>query len=74
VASFGPGAAGGWYLIGLARWLPEAFGGDAFGIAGAGEELGLLRMERLLATPEDANALVVDPLTPPDLRAALQGG
>jgi hypothetical protein len=34
-------------------------------------ELGMIRAERRLTTLADARALLVDPLTPPDLRALL---
>jgi hypothetical protein len=82
-ASFGPGMDGGWYLAALARPLPEVFEpqaweGDqpmahALGLAQRlGIEVGVLRMERLLLGRRDALALGVDPLTPPEVRAALR--
>jgi hypothetical protein len=40
--------------------------------AGAGLEVGLLRMERLLRGPGDVRALGADPLTPADIRSALR--
>lgn len=83
-ASFGPGMSGGWYLVALARpheELSELLGepldgpdvmGRALAIAaGAHLELGLLRMERLLRTAQDAAALRADPLTPAPVRTAL---
>ncbi len=36
-----------------------------------GASVGLLRHERVLATPDDAAALAADPLVDPELRAAL---
>ena len=39
-----------------------------------GAEVGMLRHERLLVTPDDAAALLADPLLPAELRAALAGG
>jgi len=74
---------GGWYLAGLREPRPEllAAAADAWregGIgpvlgraADVGAEVGLLRYERLLATPHDAAALLADPLSPAELRAAL---
>jgi glycosyltransferase A (GT-A) superfamily protein (DUF2064 family) len=45
---------------------------DVLGLAAArGGELGMIRAERRLATLADARALLVDPLTPPALRALL---
>jgi hypothetical protein len=40
---------------------------------GLGHEVGLLRHERALATPDDAAAFLADPLLAPELRAALAG-
>jgi uncharacterized protein len=75
---------GGWYLAGLreprAELLsiaPEAWerGAGITLVLGRARELraevGMLRHERLLVTPEDAAALLADPLLPSDLRAAL---
>ena len=36
-----------------------------------GAEVGMLRHERVLATPDDAAALLADPLLPDELRTAL---
>jgi len=48
---------------------------DVLSLAAArGGELGMIRAERRLSTPGDVRALVVDPLTPPALRALLPGG
>jgi glycosyltransferase A (GT-A) superfamily protein (DUF2064 family) len=45
---------------------------DVLGLAAARDgELGMIRAERRLTTRADARALLVDPLTPPDLRALL---
>jgi uncharacterized protein len=84
-ASFGPALDGGYYLAALAAPHPELFGlrQDAWGgptvlartleIAREhGLELGLLRYERDLDTPLDARALLADPLSPPDVVAALR--
>jgi uncharacterized protein len=75
---------GGWYLAGLREPRPELLavapvgwqreGGIALVLRRArelGAEVGMLRHERLLATPADAAALLADPLLPSDLRAAL---
>lgn len=82
--SFGPANDGGYYLLALARPLPELFELDPEVWSGPlvlprtieraaalGLEGGLLRMERVLATPQDAQAMLADPLTPPDVRAIL---
>lgn len=85
--SFGPANDGGYYLLALARPLPELFEipAEAWGgplvlprtleiASKLGLEGGLLRMERELARPEDAAALLADPLTPPEVRALLEYG
>jgi glycosyltransferase A (GT-A) superfamily protein (DUF2064 family) len=81
--SVGPGTGGGGvYLLGVRTHLPEpALAGDApeegplaamLGAAAAGDlSVGLLRSERELHTPDDARALLADPLTPAEVRAAL---
>lgn len=83
--SFGPSNDGGYYLLALARPVPDLFAIDpeAWGgplvlprtielAASHGLEGGLLRMERLLATPEDAAAMLADPLTPSAVRRILE--
>jgi len=79
---FGPALDGGAYLVGLAEpvadllLLPAGPAGlpRALELArGLGHEVGLLRHERALATPDDAAAFVADPLLAPELRAALTG-
>ena len=75
---------GGWYLAGLREPRPELLtvapeawrreGGFALVLKRAAElgaEVGMLRHERLLVTPADAEALLADPLLPDELRAAL---
>jgi Uncharacterized protein conserved in bacteria (DUF2064) len=82
----GPLTGGGWYLLGLARPIPElaALPADswhnpdvmalAFAAAQqAGLTIGLLRPERRLATDADVRAARVDPLVPEEVRAALGG-
>jgi glycosyltransferase A (GT-A) superfamily protein (DUF2064 family) len=77
---------GGWYLAGLREPRPELLtvapeasqreGGIELVLGRArelGAEVGMLRHERLLVTPDDAAALLADPLLPDDLRAALSG-
>ena len=83
--SFGPSNDGGYYLLALARPVPEIFdiAPETWDgplvlprtielAAKLGLEGGLLRMERMLATPADARALVADPLTPSDIRRILE--
>jgi glycosyltransferase A (GT-A) superfamily protein (DUF2064 family) len=74
---------GGWYLAALREpradlltvaadaWREGGIGPVIARAAEAGAEVGLIRYERVLATPDDAAALLADPLLPPDLRAAL---
>jgi glycosyltransferase A (GT-A) superfamily protein (DUF2064 family) len=80
--SVGPATGGGFYLLALRAHLPELLrAGDVSGepplaamlaAATAGAlSVGLLRSERDLRTPDDARALLADPLTPADVRAAL---
>jgi glycosyltransferase A (GT-A) superfamily protein (DUF2064 family) len=77
---------GGWYLAGLREPRPEllavapagwqAHGGIELVLRRArelGAEVGMLRHERLLVTPQDAAAFRADPLAPAELRAALAG-
>ena len=84
---FGATLEGGWYLAGLREPRPELLGvPPAAGqrLAGVGQvleraralraEVGMLRHERVLATPADAAAMLADPLLPADLRAAIGGG
>jgi glycosyltransferase A (GT-A) superfamily protein (DUF2064 family) len=80
----GPGIDGGFYLIGLARPLPQLFAlpeqawrsPDAMtiGLAAArdaGLEIGLLRAERALHRPADVRAALADPLLPPEIAQIL---
>lgn len=72
----GPAHDGGWYLLGVREPRPEAIAGPMVAecLRAAHElglEVGLLRMERDLATPQDAAALLADPLLPGEVRAAL---
>ncbi len=82
--TLGPATDGGYYLVGLREPRPELFAlaAAAWGGPGvlrltiaaaedAGLRIGLLRAERDLDEPQDARALLVDPLTPPDIRAVL---
>ena len=84
---FGSTLEGGWYLAGLREPRPELLtvAPDAWQRAGgiglvleraraAGASVGMLRHERLLATPGDVASLLADPLLDPELRAALSGG
>ena len=78
---FGAALDGGWYLAGLAEPRPELLtvtedhtGGIGPVVRRArelGAEVGMLRHERVLATPEDAAALLADPLAPEELKRAL---
>jgi uncharacterized protein len=78
---FGATLDGGWYLAGLRAPRPELLavaalrkGGIGAVLARArelGADVGMLRHERVLATPDDAAALVADPLVDAALRAAL---
>lgn len=83
-ASIGTTHDGRWYLLGLAAPLPELFeipGEDwdtplrlarmLEAAAQARLEVGLLRMERALVTPEDADALLADPLLADEVRDVL---
>jgi glycosyltransferase A (GT-A) superfamily protein (DUF2064 family) len=78
---FGSTLESGWYLAGLREPRPELLrvaasrpGGIGVLLEQAralGAEVGLLRHERVLATPGDVAALLADPLLPAELRAAL---
>jgi glycosyltransferase A (GT-A) superfamily protein (DUF2064 family) len=76
----GPALDGGAYLAAFARpgpapALPAGPDGLARALDAArarAEEVGLLRHERGLATPEDAAAFLADPRLPADVRAALE--
>lgn len=83
--SLGPALDGGWYLMGLRERQPalfalptEAWGGPevwtlTLAAAQAGSlPLGLLRAERDLDTPEDAQAMLADPGLPPDVADLLR--
>jgi hypothetical protein len=82
--SVGPVFDGGFYLVALARPLPDLFAApdadwlgpnamaSAFSAAHeAGLGVGMLRAERGLRGPDDVRAVLVDPLTDPELRALL---
>lgn len=77
VLSFAPATDARPYLIALSSPRPELLalfeGGrrrdEIFAEATALGEVGLLRSERRLVTPEDARALALDPLAPAELRA-----
>ena len=84
--TFGAATDGGFYLVGLRErhdevfdLPPEAWGGTNVlrlsleGAARAGLEFGMLRSERDLDDPDDVRALLIDPLAPPDIVAALRG-
>jgi uncharacterized protein len=81
-AVFGPALDGGAYLVGIADAVGDLLALPA-GPAGLpraletarahGYEIGLLRHERALVTPDDAAAFLADPLLDPELRAALGG-
>jgi uncharacterized protein len=81
---FGATLEGGWYLAGLREPRPELLmvAPDAWQRSAGlgpvlqrarelGAEVGMLRHERVLATPDDVAALLADPLLPAELRAAL---
>ena len=82
--TFGPASDGGYYLVGLREPHPEVFalptacwgGPDVLRLsleaaARAGLSLGMLRSERDVDEPADVEAFLADPLTPPDVVAAL---
>lgn len=85
----GPVFDGGFYLVGLARALPQLYELDeqawresgAFGMAmamalhnGNGPlEVGILRVERALHRPADVRAALADPLLPTPVARALGG-
>ncbi|MGI8802717.1 MAG: TIGR04282 family arsenosugar biosynthesis glycosyltransferase [Solirubrobacteraceae bacterium] len=84
--TIGPATDGGYYLIGLGEPRPDLFAlaAEEWGgpqvlrltlttAASAGLRVGLLRAERDLDEPADVRALLADPLTPDDVRAALGG-
>jgi len=82
--SLGPVFDGGFYLIALSRPLalfalptpawrtPDAIGAAFLAAQESGLELGLLRAERGLRSPEDVRAAVADPLLDPELRGLLE--
>jgi glycosyltransferase A (GT-A) superfamily protein (DUF2064 family) len=83
---FGPAIDGGFYLIAVARPLPQLFllpeqvwrSPDVMtmGLAAArdaGLELGILRAERALHRPPDVRAALADPLLPRELVKILGG-
>jgi uncharacterized protein len=80
----GPVIDGGFYLVAIARPLPEVFSlpegawrsADAMTVGitaarDAGLEIGILRAERALHRPADVRAALADPLLPDELRAVL---
>jgi hypothetical protein len=82
----GPVIDGGFYLIGLARPLPQLFAlsehswrnSDPMTLAisaarDAGLEVGILRAERALHRPADVRAALADPLLPQSLARVLRG-
>jgi glycosyltransferase A (GT-A) superfamily protein (DUF2064 family) len=82
--SLGPVIGGGFYLIAIAKPLPSLFGlpeqawrsPDVMSIAlpaaqEAGLEIGLLRTERGMRSPEDLRAAVADPLLVGELTTVL---
>ena len=84
--SLGPVFDGGFYLLALARPVPELADvspdawrsadalGVALGAAGqAGLEVGMLRAERGLRRAADVRAALADPLLDDELRALLRG-
>ena len=80
-AVYGPTLEGDWYLAGLREPRPDLLDLAALRSGGIGAVLeqarahdasvGLLRHERVLTTPADADALIADPLVDAELRAAL---
>lgn len=81
---FGSTLEGGWYLAGVREPRPELLAAVPEvgpGTGGIGRlleraraldaEVGMLRHERGLQSPDDVAALLADPLSPGDLRAAL---
>ena len=75
--AIGPAHDGGWYLVALREPHPQLLVHETVAeLLGAaaeqGLEVGLLRMERDLATPADAAALRADPLVAREVRAALR--
>ena len=83
--TIGPANDGGYYLIGLRAPHPEVFalpsekwgGPEVFTLTlaaahEAGLTVGMLRSERDLDEPQDAAAFLSDPLTPPEIAAALR--
>jgi glycosyltransferase A (GT-A) superfamily protein (DUF2064 family) len=85
--SVGPIFAGGFYLLGLTRLVPELFelpdeawrSPEALGLVlgaahRAGLSAGLLRPERGILTPADVRAALADPSLDPELRAVLSEG
>ena len=84
--TFGAATDGGWYLVGVRERNDQVFAlpSDAWGgpdvlrlsleaAARAGLELGMLRAERDLDEPDDVRALLIDPLAPEEVVAALRG-
>lgn len=78
--SFGTTWDGGAYMVAMRQAGGKLVEVAASGLAGAlaaahaeGLDVGLLRMERRLRSAADADALLADPLLPPDIRVALTG-
>jgi rSAM/selenodomain-associated transferase 1 len=83
--TFGPADDGGYYLVGLREPQPDVFAlpTEAWGgpevlrlsleaASARGLSLALLRSERDLDEAGDVEAFLADPLTPPDVKAALR--
>ena len=81
---FGPVFDGGFYLIAIARPMPQLFAlpehvwrnADAMGVSLAaardsGLEVGILRAERALHRPADVRAALADPTLPENVARAL---
>jgi hypothetical protein len=85
VVTVGPVFDGGLYLLGLAGpapWLPglvdperdstETISTIVTAANAAGQDVGLLRAERGLRSPQDVRAALADPLLDPELAAVLR--
>lgn len=83
----GPAIDGGFYLVAMARPLPQLFSLPeqswrspdvmSVGMAAVGEaglELGILRVERTLQRPGDVRAALADPCVPAEITRVLGGG
>jgi hypothetical protein len=74
--TLGPATNGSWYLLGMARLRPGLLSaGAAERIATLlreGLAVGMLRAERPLTGPADMEALLADPIAPPELLSAVE--